>query len=200
MALNTNKDWLESLDSQIEYASPEFLKAALEHSSKMLDHIYSANDAISHKARWAIGVIMGVMVVLLRQTIEDAKFTSSGHPPFMVWVLYGILLAILTINLILFISITWVEGHQHSGIEPRLVSWREIIEDALACSDSNQVTDRTHGIDFAYFVSATLPEYQRRIDQQRVINEKIAFRFNFGVILLVISLAWWMISYVWLNS
>ncbi len=148
--------WLDGLDEQIEHASPDLLKAALEHTTKMLDHIYAANDAISQKARWAIGIIMGVMVILLRQAIHQVKDEATAHPPSLVWTLYGILLGVLLGSLIVFFWITWVERHYHSGVVPSQVKWKATIQDALNyCSGERGKVEGTNGVDFAYFVSIT---------------------------------------------
>jgi hypothetical protein len=197
---NEDEKWLEDLDSQIEHASPDLLKAALEHTTKMLDHVYAANDAISQKARWAIGIIMGVMVILLRQAIHQVKEVDTAHPPSLVWTLYGILLGVLAGSLGLFFWITLVERHYHTGVVPRLVKWKATIQDARDYAVETGKVNGANGVDFAYFVSATLAEYQSRIQKGQDLNDRIAFRFNFGLILLLISLAWWIASYVWLNG
>lgn len=198
MSEKQDEKWLDDLDAQIEHASPDFLKATLEHTTKMLDHVYAANDSISQKARWAIGTIMVVMVVLLRQTVAEAKLVLADHSQTLPWVLYGIVLAGLAVCLFIFFSITWVERHYHSGIMPKDIRWKATIQDAMEQADFKGKTG-TNGIDLAYFVSATMPEYQRRIKEGRTLNDKIAFRFNLALIILVMSLAWWMTCYIWLN-
>lgn len=194
-----NNAWLDGLDEQIEHASPEFLKAALEHTTKMLDHIYTANDAISQKARWAVGIIMGVMVVLLRQAVHEAKMSPTAVSPSLVWTFYGILLVMLLGSLGVFYSITWVEKHYHSGVVPRDVKWKTLIQDAIDYTKSSSNPPTVNGVDFAYFVSSTLAEYQDRIDKGQQLNDRIAFRFNVGLVLLLVGLGWWLFSYTCLN-
>lgn len=200
MAENQDEKWLDDLDAQIEHASPDFLKAALEHTTKMLDHVYAANDAISQKARWAIGIIAAVMVVLLRQTVNEADSPTGGKTAMMVYALYGTLLVILAASLGIFLYITRVETHFHSGIKPSDVPWAAYIRDGQQLFTQLGRTGQTNSFDHAYFVESLMAEYEDRITKGRTLNKRIAFGFNLGLFFLVAGLGWWIFSYLWLNG
>lgn len=191
---------LDGLSAKIQNASPELLKAGLEHTTKMLDHVYAANDAISQKARWAIGIIAAVMVVLLRQTVSEADAPSGDKTAMLVYALYGTLLVILAASLGTFLYITRVETHFHSGIKPSDVPWAAYIRDGQQLFTQLGKTSPPNTYDHAYFVESLMAEYEDRITKGRTLNKRIAFGFNLGLFLLVLGLGWWIFSYLWLNG
>lgn len=199
---DTQKDnaWLDGLDEQIVHASPDLLKGSLEQATKLLDHVYAANDAISQKARWAIGVLMGLIGILLKMALDAGKTPIAPHTRCEVWTLYAVLIALLVLSLAAFFRITKVEKHFHSGLEPRKAELKGTIADTHAFALARGATSGTNGLDFAYFIVSTLEEYQRRIDQGRALNAKIAKWFNAGLVLLLIALADWIFTYIWLNA
>lgn len=193
--------WLVGLDEQIEHASPDLLKAALEHATKLLDHMYVANDTISQKARWAIGVLFVATGVFTRLptakpqalTLSDYFWVNTICYIFLVMVLGTSLFCLARVVVLLSVD-------SHSGIAPRKADLRGTIEDTHRYALEKGATTGTNGLDYGYFVVSALQEYQFRIDKVKTANTHIGKWLNTGLILLLVGLTAWIVFYFLLNA
>jgi hypothetical protein len=189
------QSWYASLEAALPNSNPDALKIALDHATKMLDNVYAANDAVSQKARWGIGLLMGVIVIGLKTSFDmdsDPSKSALAIPG-----IYVAAFAWLVLGLAAFIYVAFTKKHQHSGMEPfryRLGEWityaKEVAADLPADMSGKQ------NLEVSYVLLITLGEYQDRIDQERVTNKRISLAFDLGMACVVLGFGVWVAAFI----
>jgi hypothetical protein len=191
------QSWYASLEAALPNSNPDALKIALEHATKMLDNVYAANDTVSQKARWGIGLLMGVITIGLKLSFD--RDSDPGKSALAIPTIYLIAFAWLLLALAAFIFVAFTKKHHHSGMEPFRYRLGEWITYAKSVAEELPIgMAGKPNLEVSYVLLITLGEYQARIDSERATNKRISMAFDLGMVAVLLGFGVWVAAF-WMH-